>query len=328
VRGRRLQATGAAPCAATQGLGRTAAAACTHAANWGPALHLREGCSACSRPRTLRAARPPGSCASPSALPRGAPPKPLPPPPLRRRQPGGHRPGPPGHLRGVAQRPGGPAPQGGGSDWGTRVPRHLRPGQPGPGRRPHLLLHQPQVRCLPAARIPALAAVRAARSVQSQAGWRCHSGAPTGPGAPPQACGACMHAWEAQAVGCGKPCLHRLAPPTNLGDTPPPPSFPGRRYDGTPLWDVRGVPGVHALVWVLNLISFYFLYPSTFNILEASCRLPTGPGCCPDCRHPPACRQPCRRVACWGGPGQCGEAPAVRAAAGHASGRRRMLRMA
>ncbi len=40
------------------------------------------------------------------------------------------------------------------------------------------------------------------------------------------------------------------------------------RYDGTPLWDVRGVPGVHDLVWVLNFISFYFLYPSTFNILE------------------------------------------------------------
>ncbi|PNH02166.1 15-cis-zeta-carotene isomerase, chloroplastic [Tetrabaena socialis] len=39
-------------------------------------------------------------------------------------------------------------------------------------------------------------------------------------------------------------------------------------YDGLPLWDVRGVAGVHELVWVLNFISFLFLYPSTFNILE------------------------------------------------------------
>lgn len=44
--------------------------------------------------------------------------------------------------------------------------------------------------------------------------------------------------------------------------------FINHRYDGTPLWDVRGVPGVHAFVWALNFISFYFLYPSTFNILE------------------------------------------------------------
>ncbi len=34
------------------------------------------------------------------------------------------------------------------------------------------------------------------------------------------------------------------------------------------LWNLRGVPGVHELVWVLYFISFWFLYPSTFNILE------------------------------------------------------------
>lgn len=33
----------------------------------------------------------------------------------------------------------------------------------------------------------------------------------------------------------------------------------------------RGVTGVHELVWALSFVSFYFLYPSTFNILEASC---------------------------------------------------------
>lgn len=29
-----------------------------------------------------------------------------------------------------------------------------------------------------------------------------------------------------------------------------------------------GQPLVHEAVWVLSFISFYFLYPSTFNILE------------------------------------------------------------
>ncbi|KAJ9518698.1 hypothetical protein QJQ45_018720 [Haematococcus lacustris] len=42
------------------------------------------------------------------------------------------------------------------------------------------------------------------------------------------------------------------------------------RYDGTPLWNVRGVAGVHEVVWALNFLSFYFLYPSTFNILEVA----------------------------------------------------------
>ncbi len=46
--------------------------------------------------------------------------------------------------------------------------------------------------------------------------------------------------------------------------------FINHRYDGTALWNVRDVPGVHSLVWFLSLVSFYFLYPSTFNILEVS----------------------------------------------------------
>ena len=40
------------------------------------------------------------------------------------------------------------------------------------------------------------------------------------------------------------------------------------RYDGLPLWNVRGQPFVHEFVWILNFISFFFLYPSTFNLLE------------------------------------------------------------
>ena len=49
--------------------------------------------------------------------------------------------------------------------------------------------------------------------------------------------------------------------------------FINHRYEGAALWDVRGVPGVHSLVWALNFVSFYFLYPSTFNILEVCASL-------------------------------------------------------
>ena len=41
------------------------------------------------------------------------------------------------------------------------------------------------------------------------------------------------------------------------------------RYDGVPLWNLRGTPGVHEAVWLANFVSFFFLYPSTFNLLEA-----------------------------------------------------------
>ena len=44
--------------------------------------------------------------------------------------------------------------------------------------------------------------------------------------------------------------------------------FINHRYSGTPLWNLRSVPGVHAAVWTLSLVSFFFLYPSTFNLLE------------------------------------------------------------
>jgi zeta-carotene isomerase len=40
------------------------------------------------------------------------------------------------------------------------------------------------------------------------------------------------------------------------------------RYDGTQLWDFRLLPGMHDFVFWSSLISFYFLYPSTFNLLE------------------------------------------------------------
>jgi uncharacterized membrane protein len=40
------------------------------------------------------------------------------------------------------------------------------------------------------------------------------------------------------------------------------------RYDGLQLWQVQGEPGVQEVVWVLSAISFLFLYPATFNLLE------------------------------------------------------------
>lgn len=46
--------------------------------------------------------------------------------------------------------------------------------------------------------------------------------------------------------------------------------FINHRYSGTPLWNLQGVPGMHAFVWALSFVSFFFLYPSTFNILEVA----------------------------------------------------------
>jgi zeta-carotene isomerase len=39
-------------------------------------------------------------------------------------------------------------------------------------------------------------------------------------------------------------------------------------HEGVQLWDVTQVPGLHALFWITNFVSFLFLYPSTFNLLE------------------------------------------------------------
>ncbi|KAI5079901.1 hypothetical protein GOP47_0005380 [Adiantum capillus-veneris] len=46
--------------------------------------------------------------------------------------------------------------------------------------------------------------------------------------------------------------------------------FIDHRYDGTQLWQLQGVPGMHEFVWVMSFISFFFLYPSTFNLLEVA----------------------------------------------------------
>ena len=44
--------------------------------------------------------------------------------------------------------------------------------------------------------------------------------------------------------------------------------FFNHRYDGLQLWQVQGIPGLGSVVWVLSAISFLFLYPATFNLLE------------------------------------------------------------
>lgn len=46
--------------------------------------------------------------------------------------------------------------------------------------------------------------------------------------------------------------------------------FINHRYDGLPLWNLQGVPGMTTAVWILSAISFVFLYPATFNLLEVA----------------------------------------------------------
>lgn len=44
--------------------------------------------------------------------------------------------------------------------------------------------------------------------------------------------------------------------------------FVNHRFDGIELWHLQGLPGMRTLVWLLSAISFLFLYPATFNLLE------------------------------------------------------------
>ena len=40
------------------------------------------------------------------------------------------------------------------------------------------------------------------------------------------------------------------------------------RYDGIRLWNFQGIPGMVPLIWMITAISFLFLYPATYNLLE------------------------------------------------------------
>lgn len=44
--------------------------------------------------------------------------------------------------------------------------------------------------------------------------------------------------------------------------------FFNHHYDGAQLWRLQAVPGIEATVWGLSALSFLFLYPATFNLLE------------------------------------------------------------
>ena len=44
--------------------------------------------------------------------------------------------------------------------------------------------------------------------------------------------------------------------------------FLTHRYDGIRLWNLQGNSFIFYLVWVLTAISFIFLYPATYNLLE------------------------------------------------------------
>ena len=46
--------------------------------------------------------------------------------------------------------------------------------------------------------------------------------------------------------------------------------FIAHRYDGLILWDLHAEPAAHAISWMISYISFFFLYPSTFNLLEVA----------------------------------------------------------
>lgn len=44
--------------------------------------------------------------------------------------------------------------------------------------------------------------------------------------------------------------------------------FFNHRYDGLILWQLQSVSGIKTIIWILSAISFIFLYPATFNLLE------------------------------------------------------------
>jgi zeta-carotene isomerase len=44
--------------------------------------------------------------------------------------------------------------------------------------------------------------------------------------------------------------------------------FVNHAHEGVQLWDATHVPGIHTALYIANFVSFLFLYPSTFNLLE------------------------------------------------------------
>jgi len=46
--------------------------------------------------------------------------------------------------------------------------------------------------------------------------------------------------------------------------------FVNHCHEGVQLWNFTSVPGLHTACWITDFISFLFLYPSTFNLLEVA----------------------------------------------------------
>lgn len=46
--------------------------------------------------------------------------------------------------------------------------------------------------------------------------------------------------------------------------------FFNHRYDGLILWQLQDIQGIKTLIWLFSAISFLFLYPATFNLLEVA----------------------------------------------------------
>lgn len=50
--------------------------------------------------------------------------------------------------------------------------------------------------------------------------------------------------------------------------------FINHAHEGDHLWDATHIPGIHGALFMANFISFLFLYPSTFNLLEIAAITP------------------------------------------------------
>ena len=44
--------------------------------------------------------------------------------------------------------------------------------------------------------------------------------------------------------------------------------FIAHRYDGVRFWNLQGVSELIPMIWIMSAISFLFLYPATYNLLE------------------------------------------------------------
>jgi len=72
--------------------------------------------------------------------------------------------------------------------------------------------------------------------------------------------------------------------------------FLAHRYEGIRLWNLQDRPWIVPLVWVGTAISFFFLYPATYNLLEIPALLKPevrlyASGIIRVCRHPQAVGQ-------------------------------------